>query len=221
LVFSWAYHAGNTINIWRANPDGAAPKQLTSGFFDTNPTCSPDAKWVYYVDRRGPTTLMRVPIDGGTAEHVPGTNIPNQFGLDGVSFFTPDGKSIAFVTDLIDPRTSDALSKLAIVNLEANSGSVPRLVDIDPRFASGSDVDFHHGVKLLPHAATPTITYLIMENGQSSIWSQPLDGSPGHALVHFDSEDVSDYSWSPDGKTLAIIHKHDVADVVLLKEVNP
>jgi Tol biopolymer transport system component len=220
LVFSWAYHAGNTINIWRANPDGAAPKQLTSGFFDTNPICSPDGKWVYYVDRRGTTNLMRVPIEGGTAEHVPGTNIPNQFGLDGISFFTPDGKSFAFVSDLIDPRTSDALTKLAIVNLEANAGSVARLVDIDPRFTSGSDFDSVNGVKLLPRAATPTITYLITENGQSSLWSQPLDGSPGHALLHFDSEDVSDYSWSPDGKTLAIIHKHDVADVVLLKEGN-
>jgi serine/threonine protein kinase len=215
LVFSWAYHAGNTINVWRANPDGGSPKQLTSGYFDTNPICSPDGKSVYYVDRRGTSTLMRVPIDGGPAEHVPGTHVPNQFGVDGVSFFTPDGKSFAYVADLVDPRTNDALAKLAVVSVEANSGSVPRLVDIDPRFVSSDDA---RGVKLLPHATTPTITYLISENGQSSIWSQPLDGSPGHALVHFDSEEVSDFSWSPDGKTLAITRKHDVADVVLLKE---
>jgi hypothetical protein len=79
-------------------------------------------------------------------------------------------------------------------------------------------LDDGHAVKLVPHALTPTITYLIAENGHMELWAQTLDGSPGHALKQFDSEDVADFNWSPDGKTLAITRKHDTADVVLLKE---
>ena len=218
LVFSWAHHAGNTINIWRSNADGSATKQLTLGFFDANPLCSPDSKWVYYVDRSASSHLMRVPIDGGNAEPVPNGTVPNQFGVGGVSFFTPDGKSFGFVVDVIDPRTNDALSKLAIVSLEAGTATGPRLLDLDPRFRGASDSGT--GVQLVPHAAS-AMTYLISENGGTSLWMQPLDGSPGHVLTHFNSDPVTSYSWSPDGKTVAVIHQHDVADVVLLKEGNP
>jgi len=218
LVFTWAHHAGNTINIWRSNADGSAPKQLTSGFFDANPLCSPDSKWVYYVDRSASSRLMRVPIDGGNAEPVANGTVPNQFGIGGVSFFSPDGKSFGFVVDVIDPRTNDALSKLAIVSLEAGTATGPRLLDLDPRFRGASDSGT--GLQLMPHAAQ-AVTYLIREGGGNGLWIQPLDGSPGHELAPLSSDPVTSYSWSPDGKTLAVTHQHDIADVVLLKEGNP
>jgi eukaryotic-like serine/threonine-protein kinase len=218
LVFTWAHHAGNTINIWRSNADGTAPKQLTTGFFDANPLCSPDSKWVYYVDRASTSRLMRVPIDGGRAEPVPNSTVPNQFGTDGVSFFTPDGKSFGFVADVIDPSTNDALSKLAIASLDTATATGPRLMDVDPRFRGATDSGT--GLQLIPHAAQ-AVTYLIREGGGNGLWIQPLDGSPGHKLAPLSSDPVTSYSWSPDGKTLAVIHQHDVADVVLLKEGNP
>jgi serine/threonine protein kinase len=215
LLISWAGHRGNTINIWRANPDGSAPKQLTSAPFDSSPVCSPDGKWVYYIDRPGTSRLMKVPIDGGTGEPVPGGDIQNRFGIDGISFISADGKSLGFVVDLVDPRTSDAFSKLAIVSLEAGSTTAPRFVDLDPRFAAnGSGAD----LKLVPHENA--VSYPINENGANNLWLQPLDGSPGHQVTHFASEQITDFSWSPDGKTLAITRRQDVADVVLLKEGN-
>jgi Tol biopolymer transport system component len=118
---------------------------------------------------------------------------------------------------MIDPRTNDAYTKLAVVNLEAGS-TTPRLLDLDPRLGSGDD--FGQAMKLVPHAA-PAVTYRITENGVDNLWMQPLDGSPGHQITHFTSEQILDYSWSPDGKTLAITRHKDVADVVLLKEGNP
>ena len=218
IVFTWAYHAGKSINIWRANADGSAPKQLTAGTFDSNPICSLDGRWVYYMNRPGISHLMRVAIDGGQAEPVPGAEIPNLFGMAGISFFSRDGKSFGFVAHMIDPRTSDAYSKLAIVSLEAGSTTGVRLLDLDSRLASGDE--FGHVTKLVPLAA-PAVAYRITENGGDNIWVQPLDGSSGHQLTHFTSEQISDFSWSPDGKTLAITTRKDVADVVLLKEGNP
>jgi len=111
------------------------------------------------------------------------------------------------------------LAKLAIVSLEPGSTAPPRLLDMDSRLRDVSDSG--HGVRLIPHAVNPSVSYLISEDGGTSLWMQPLDGSPGRVLTHFSSEQVSEYSWSPDGKTLAVTRFQNIADVVLLKEGNP
>ena len=212
LVFAWAFHGGNFVNIWRTNSDGSSPKQLTSHVLDTNPLCSPDEKWVYYIEGPGVPRLMRVPIDGGNAEMVPGSDIPNRFAIEGIAFIAPDNKSIGFSVDLIDPRTNDAVAKLAIVNLDGPP-SPARMVDLDPRLGAGNSTP---GVQRVPNMNG--VSYVISENGSSNLWFQPLDGSPGHQITHLPSEQISSYAWSPDGKSIALIRQDVVADVVLLKE---
>jgi len=212
LVFAWAFHGGNFVNIWRTNSDGSSPKQLTSHVLDTNPLCSPDEKWVYYIEGPGVPRLMRVPIDGGNAEMVPGSDIPNRFAIEGIAFIAPDNKSIGFSVDLIDPRTNDAVAKLAIVNLDGPP-SPARMVDLDPRLGAGNSTP---GVQHVPNMNG--VSYVISENGSSNLWFQPLDGSPGHQITHLPSEQISSYAWSPDGKSIALIRQDVVADVVLLKE---
>jgi Tol biopolymer transport system component len=54
----------------------------------------------------------------------------------------------------------------------------------------------------------------------SNIWVQPLDGSPGHQITHFQSGRFRTFSWSPDGKSLALIRDVSQSDVVLLHEVS-
>jgi hypothetical protein len=156
---------------------------------------------------------MRVPIDGGTPEMVPGSDIPNRFAIDNIAFITPDNKSIGFAVDMIDPRTNDAVAKLAIVSLE-NPSSPPKMIDLDPRL--GSSNNSNPGFQMVPN--TNAVSYLISENGGSNVWLQPLDGSPGRAITHFQSEPINNYAWSPDGKSIALIRRHDTSDVVLLKE---
>jgi hypothetical protein len=51
-----------------------------------------------------------------------------------------------------------------------------------------------------------------------NVWVQPLDGSPGHQITTFKSDQISEFHWSPDSKTLAVSHQHDTADVVLLQD---
>jgi serine/threonine protein kinase len=215
VLLNWWFHAGSsTITIWRASADGAAPKQLTFGFFDTHPVCSPDGKWVYYIDQTV-GKLNRVPIDGGKPEPVPGTAIPNQFALNSISFVSPDGKSIGFIVDVSDPVTHDAHDKLAITGLDG--ASPPRIVELDPRFASSRVLA--PSVQLVPN--TNILACKISENGADNLWLQPLDGSPGRQLTPFTSERITDFHWSPDGKLLTITREHVVADVVLLREGNP
>ena len=114
-------------------------------------------------------------------------------------------------------RTNDALTELEAVSLDAATKTPPQLKLLDHRY--GQMRNFSPRVQMMPGGKAAV--YPINENGVDNLWVEPLDGSPGHLLTHFPSETISDFHWSPDGKTIAIIREHDDADVVLLKEGNP
>ena len=217
LVLSWAFHQGNAIVLWRTNADGSAPRQLTSRFFDMSPVCSPDGKWVYYLDRTV-NRVMRVPVDGGQTESLSLPSVPNSFGIDSLSFVSEDGKYLSLVVDINDPATSEAGAQLQTVGLESGSAASFRLLPLDRRFASARAFNPAR-VQLQP--GENSVVYPIDENGVGNLWVQPLDGSPGHLLTHSGSELITDFHWSPDGKHLAVVREHDVADVVLLNEGKP
>jgi hypothetical protein len=158
--------------------------------------------------------LMRVPIDGGKAEPVPGSDIPRNFGWGSLNYVSPDGKNLSLVADVSDPVTHDARPELEIVTLENGSPTPVRAQALDSHF--GSSRAFNPRVQL--QRGGNSLVYVINENGVDNLWAQPLDGSPGHQLTQFASELITDFHWSPDGKTLAVLREHDVADVVFLHE---
>jgi eukaryotic-like serine/threonine-protein kinase len=215
LLVAWAFHQNNVTIVWRTNADGSAPLQLTSQFFETDPVCSPDGKWVYFLDRPV-SRAMRVPIDGGKAEVVPNVAVPNAFAYTGLDFVSSDGRYLTLVANIHDLATNSAIADLETVDLNGGS-SAPRLDPLDKRF--GTLHAFNPSVQLQPGGKA--IVYVITENGVDNLWAQPLDGSPSHQLTHFTSELITDFHWSPDGKTLAVVRQHDVSDVVLLHEENP
>ena len=56
---------------------------------------------------------------------------------------------------------------------------------------------------------------------RDNVWIQPLDGSPGRQITHFNSEQITAFHWSPDGKNLGILRGHTDSDVILLQEAKP
>ena len=160
LLLSWAFHEGRTINIWRTNADGSAPKQLTSQFFDTDPMCSPDGKWVYYFDRPE-TKLMRVSIDGGKSNVVP-SEVTNRFALNSIDFISSDGRYLSMGVHIMDPATNDSRTELETINLDANTKSAPQLKPLDHRF--GQMRNFSPRVQLMPDGKA--VVYAINENGK-------------------------------------------------------
>src|SRR5262249_26644268 len=92
LLLSWPGHGSNAGNVWRANLDGSAPRKLTSGVFDYGATCSPDGKWLYYIEFPNTSRLMRIPSDGGKPEPVAGATVANQLGIEGIAAIAPAGK---------------------------------------------------------------------------------------------------------------------------------
>ena len=217
LVVSWAFHGGtNSTNVWYANIDGSNLKRITHGDFDLDPVCSPDGKWIYYYNSGGQRYLMRVPVDGGDAQPVPGADVKGMYGLGSGQVVSPDGKSLVFNADLSTPDNSQSAStQLAVVALDSSS-QTPRVFAPDPRIAGGSGGgNFINTMSFTPDGK---LAYIIRDKGVDNIFVQPLDGSTGTQLTHFTSEIINDFRWSPDGKLLAVSRSHDTSDVVLLRE---
>jgi eukaryotic-like serine/threonine-protein kinase len=59
---------------------------------------------------------------------------------------------------------------------------------------------------------------VVEEKGVDNIWLQPLDGSNGHQITNFKSEEISGFRWSPDAKRLAVVRHHNSSDVILLRD---
>ena len=219
-LVDWSFRAGIDGNtIWKINPDGSNPEQIGKGTANSAPACSPDQKWIYYLDNL--VTLMRVPAQGdGPPQVVPGSKIPHAYEYLGTMDFSQDGQTLMIVAITLDQDTRQSHSQLVLVNLDASRGSEPRVLVPAPHFSSGimATSIYSGGPKFSPDGKA--IVYDIVDKGVGNLWIQPLDGTPGHQITNFTSEQINQFRWSPDGKSIAVLREHDVSDVVVLRETN-
>ena len=209
LVFPWGFHDNsNSAAIWRVDVDGSHPLKLVDGRGDTFPVCAANQHWVYYF----PDTkqLWRVPLDGsGKPEPVPGSGVAGGFLLGRGMGISPDGKTLAYLVEIINPDGQTGTEKVALLDLATLTS--PRLLPADPRISKG--------VQFTPDGKA--VAYPITENGVDNVWIQPLDGTPGRQITRFNSEQIALFHWSPDGKNLGVLRGHTDSDVVLLQETKP
>jgi serine/threonine protein kinase/Tol biopolymer transport system component len=227
IVFTWAgYHGSPFANIWRVDSDGTNPKQITNERDIRGPVCSPDGKWVYFRDWFS-HEIKRAPIDGGKAEVVPGTNIPDA-DLDTTDIsISPDGQWLAFSIH-VEPEGNETAhqTKIVLLNLGANSvavggkdgsasGASPaakRIISPDQRISGAASF-------------TPdgrALVYPVREAGVDNLWLQPLDASAASAkrITNFTTDLIDAYHFSLDGKQLGVLQRHAVSDVVLLRDTS-
>jgi len=149
--------------------------------------------------------IYRVPLDGsGKSESIfvlPQGYIP----LGGLSG-SPDGKTLA--TAVAGGQVAAAPEKgVKIALFDVGSPSQPRMFDAS---------HYSSGVQFTPDGKS--LAYVIRENGVDNVWAQPLDGSAGHPVTDFKSEQIWSFHLSPNGKSLGILRGHFDSDVVLLQE---
>lgn len=214
IALNWMVHGeGNGNGIWRANPDGSNAAALTSKEFGRLWGCSPDGKWLYYSEQ---TTngVLRIHSGGGKPEPVPGANPPNSLTVQAA--LSPDGKMLAIFTRLLNPESKTYTNRVVLDHMDSGVRNLDLDPVLHPVFHSQGPPD-SAGFSFSPDGKS--IAFVIDSAGVDNIWMQPVDGSKGRKLTHFnDSEKIQDFRWSPDGKTLAMLHFRSVSDVILLRD---
>jgi eukaryotic-like serine/threonine-protein kinase len=214
IALNWMVHGeGSGNRIWRANPDCSDPEPLTSGEFGSFSGCSPDGEWLYYTEEVT-NGVLRVSASGGKPELVPGSNPPNSITLQAT--LSPDGKMLAILTAVLNPESKNYSNRIVLASL----GSGVRSLDLDPALKAvfrSEGPPASAGFRFSPDGKS--IAFVIDDAGVDNIWMQPVDGSKGRKLTHFnDPEKIRDFRWSPDGKTLAMQRFSSVSDVILLRD---
>ena len=209
LLFSWAGRGGGvSFNIWRTDADGTNQKQLTDGTNEGNAECSIDSKWAYFWEGP-PGEIKRVPLEGGKAEVVPGTVIPDLSAFQGQIGLSTDGKFLVFVaTNSGSGSQTNPFQKLVIVPLDSGPQPPVRILDPNPHISGVA--------RFTPDGRA--IVYPIRQGDLQNLWLQPLDGSSGRQITNFKSDSIWSYRWSPDGKTLGMVRGHVDSDVILLRD---
>ena len=190
-------------NLWRMDLDGGNLKQLTDQE-DHKPQISPDSKWIIFDSwRTGRRTMWKISIDGGQPVQV----IDKFTSSSGIS---PDGKSIAcFYRDQEQPN-----SPWRIMILPFDGGSPLKTFDT----VSTGNVTAFLDAALAWTPSGRAITYVASAGGTPNLWNQSIDGGPPKKITDFKENGVWRYSWSHDGKQLALTRGTFTSDVVLIKD---
>jgi Tol biopolymer transport system component len=147
--------------------------------------------------------IERVSIDGGAPEAV--AMAPDSSTR--YFAFSPDGKLMASTVT----RSGTHERQMAVAEMGEKGPQVPtRFLRIDAR-ASGT-VEFTPDGKAL--------VYSVAVDGVENLWEQPLDGKPAKQMTHFQSDTLSRFQFSPDGKMLGVLQHHSDSNVVLLRDTS-
>jgi Tol biopolymer transport system component len=176
LVF--AKFRDNTLNLFRQDLNTGEMKQLTFERDAEGPICTKDGKFVYYIDYFGPD-LKRISSAGGQPETI-------VQGVASGASLSPDNKRLAFFQATEHKNT--------IVVQDLDGGNKIFFPTVGTTHNPGWAPD---GRALILAKAT---------GAGSNLFYQPLDGNKPTQITHFDTEPlgIADYSFSPDGKQIAI-----------------
>lgn len=192
---------GKGTNLVRVDLNDGSKKQLTFDKFASEPACSPDGRWIAFTSNdAGPKELFKMPVDGGAAQKLS--------GLDSYyPTFSPDGKFIAF--NYAEGETAQTY-RLKIGVIYSDSGKQVYRFDQDPRL--------RNRIHFTPDGKA--LAWPIFSGGAGNIWIQPLMGGSPRQFTQFPMETIADFSFSPDGKSLALLRGHVTKDVVLIKDAS-
>ncbi len=191
-IFFSSVRAGSE-NAWRMDLDGGNPEQLTDGKVNAHGYPTPDGRWVVYVSMdQGNATLWKAPVEGGQPVRLtdPTTNLP---------VVSPDGNQVAcFYWD------EAATPPRGVMVLPFDGGPPTRRFNI--RVAGGFVLRWSSD------------GYALLYIDNQNIWSQPLDRGKPLQLTDFQGDQIFNFAYSPDGKSLALARGRVTDDVVLIED---
>ncbi len=153
---------------------------------------------------------MPRPLNGPSKpEPLPNSLVPKTVPAGIGLSVSPDAKFLAYLLATV-PTPEDPYPQYKIVLVDLlSAGATPKLIDADERISSAG-LNFTTDSK--------SVAYPIRESGVDNIWVQPLEGQQGRQVTSFTSDQIFDFGWSSDGKSLAVLRGSTYSDVVLIRE---
>jgi Tol biopolymer transport system component/DNA-binding winged helix-turn-helix (wHTH) protein len=183
------------FQVWRMQIDGSDPVPLTNGGGKNFPAISPDGKWVLY-NTTDDWQLWRVSIDGGEP-----TRLSDSYAL--FPSISPDGKMVACL------GRNDSKAVLQI--LPFAGGRPLKTFDLAAPTFSSNRIQWTRDGK--------AVIYGTEHDGVTSIFRQPLSGGEPAVVMKFEDE-LADFSYSQDGKSLAVARGGWQHDIVLIRDLS-
>jgi DNA-binding winged helix-turn-helix (wHTH) protein/Tol biopolymer transport system component len=183
-------------HIVRINADGSHATSLAKGDLSTL-TCSPDGKFVFYLDLSPPQRILRIPIEGGAATEI--AKVPGD-GLMGTLEVSNDGKYLAFKWEQYKPVPGMHLSVIS-----ASDGSQVKSLMVPTK------------LKCLRWSADDkALQYALTRDGVDNVWQQPLSGGASKQLTKFTSGVIFNFSRAKSDNRLLMSRGSVTNDGVLL-----
>jgi DNA-binding winged helix-turn-helix (wHTH) protein/Tol biopolymer transport system component len=182
--------------LTRVDTDGTHSTKLVSGDLYA-PACSPDGRFVFYVNGHQPQRIWRMSIEGGSPVAIAagmGDGITGRLGV------RPDGRLLAYPFDEYPPAW-----KIAVI--PAGGGTPIKTFKVPGGIRS---------MRWSPNGAG--LQYLSTQNGATNIWEQPLAGGEPKQLTNFTSGLIFDFNSSFDHTKLLLTRGSVSSNVVLLSK---
>jgi Tol biopolymer transport system component len=162
--------AGAPPDIWLKPMPNGAPKRVTDGAANDEPSLSPDGRWLAFHSTRQPPGIYLQPVSTGAARLlrllVAGGRVPR---------FSPDGKWIAYQNAGEDSGDTSASNMRMLYRVPAQGGTPVRLA---------RNVSSVQGAAWSPDSQS-MLLLAADEGGQLRLWSAPLDGGAAALIPEF------------------------------------
>jgi serine/threonine protein kinase/Tol biopolymer transport system component len=234
--------AGDALDIWSIDPDGAANKQLTSDAYIEGLGCvSPDGSTVVFSSNRsGNFNLWKLNFGSGEPQQ-----LTQGEEIDSQPVCTPDGQWVLFRSfrqgkstfwkvplaggnpqQLLDKSSSWAaispdgkLVALRYLDEQTNTNRIAVIpfAGSEPIKTLEVSLSFRD-VGLGWTSDSRAIVYAEARDNADNIWSVSLEGGPAKQLTNFNSGLIFAFQLSTDARQIAISRGTQTDDVILLRD---